>query len=211
MNRRAVQTLTLPHGGSQLADLRRGSIFFAGTATAIIRYAGFSIAADPSADSPAADLAILSHLRDDPDHLVGEPQMPIVTTRHAAEALNDAGCERAFSLQTWEPFEVFKGESHLRITAMPAKRAGFLSFLAPPLMGAMLEFFSGDKIPLRVYLTGDTSAHSDLEQIPRRYLNIDVALGTPHISGAIAPRMAIPIPYASHGETLDIEVPDVRL
>jgi len=39
--------LTLPRSGAQ-SDLARGSIFFVGTATVLLRYAGFTILTDPN-------------------------------------------------------------------------------------------------------------------------------------------------------------------
>jgi hypothetical protein len=39
--------LSLPSSGAQ-GDLTRGSVFFVGTATVILRYAGFTILTDPN-------------------------------------------------------------------------------------------------------------------------------------------------------------------
>lgn len=248
MNRSAVQTLTLPDGGSLLAEYRQGSIHFVGTATVIIRYAGFTILTDPNflhkgdhvhlgygmtserltepamafEQMPPVDLVILSHMHGDHfDHLVSDrlpKTTPIVTTKHAAAALKALGFERAYALKTWEPFEVSKGASHLRITAMPGKHApGLLRLMIPPVMGSMLEFASGEKIPLRIYITGDTLIHEHLKEIPRRYVNIDVALlhlGGTRIAGVlltmdakqgveairiVSPHTAIPIHYNDYG------------
>ena len=231
MNRSAVQTLTLPNG-SHVHDFRRGSIFFIGSATVLIRYAGFTILTDPNflrkgervrvgvgarserltdpaialEDLPPVDVVVLSHLHDDHfDQTVIErldKRTPIVTNKHAATALTARGFEHAFALQTWEPFEVFKGDAHLRITAMPAVHGGgLLRFLDPPVMGSMLEFSNGEKVPLRVYATGDTLAHPCLAEIPRRYLNIDVALlhlgDVPNTDAIrmLGPHMTIPVHF----------------
>ena len=47
MSERKSHTLTLEAGGAP-ADFSRGSIFFVGTATVILRYAGFTILTDPN-------------------------------------------------------------------------------------------------------------------------------------------------------------------
>jgi L-ascorbate metabolism protein UlaG (beta-lactamase superfamily) len=248
MNSKAVQTLTLPAASSRLAEYRQGSIFFVGTATVIIRYAGFTILTDPNflhkgdhvhlgygmkaerltepalafEQLPPVDLVILSHMHGDHfDHLVSErlpKTTPIITTKHAAAALKGLGFERTFALDTWEPFEAIKADSRLRITAMPGKHApGLMRLMIPPVMGSMLEFVSGEKIPLRMYITGDTLIHEHLKEIPRRYPDIDIALlhlGGTRIAGVLLtmdakqgveairitnPRTAIPIHYNDYG------------
>jgi L-ascorbate metabolism protein UlaG (beta-lactamase superfamily) len=82
-------------------------------------------------------------------------------------------------------------------------------------MGTMLDFTnssSSDK-PFRVYISGDTLIHDDLEEIPKRFPGVDLALihlGGTQIMGVmltmndeqgveilniIQPEMAIPIHY----------------
>lgn len=144
-------TLTLPAG---VPDRRGdGSIRFVGTATVLIRLAGFTILTDPNflhrgervrlgyglrstrrtepaaqiADLPPLDLVLLSHLHDDHFDRVAERDLdhllPIVTTRHAAAALRDKGFGLARGLRTWQPLTIVKGEQRLRITAMPGLHA----------------------------------------------------------------------------------------
>lgn len=189
-------------------DFLQGSIFFVGTATVLLRYAGFTILTDPNflhshdqiyigyglhtrrvtnpameiEDLPPLDLVILSHLHEDHfDRLVAEKldkNVPIVTTHEAAAKLGQKGFRQVHALDTWECIAVKKNDATLRITAMPGKHAaGILSNLMPPVMGSMLEFITADnKIPFRIYITGDTLINDDLTEIPRRYQDIDLAL-----------------------------------
>lgn len=225
-------------------DYARGSIFFVGTATVILRYAGFTILTDPNflhkgdhvhlgygmtserltepalsfEQLPPIDFVLLSHMHGDHfDHYVSDhldKNLPIVTTKHAAASLTALGFRRAMALDTWEPLEVRKGDSTLRVTAMPGKHApGLLRLMIPPTMGSMLEFTRGARVPLRLYITGDTLVHEHLKEIPKRYPDIDLGLlhlGGTRIAGVLLtmdakqgvecirivnPRTAIPIHY----------------
>ena len=130
-------------------DFERGSVFFVGTATVIIRYAGFTILTDPNflhagdhvhlgygltsrrqtnpaveiEDLPPLDFVLLSHLHGDHFDRVAERKLnkatPIVSTRHATSYLEKVGFTRTRALKTWEPLTVEKGEANLRLTAMP--------------------------------------------------------------------------------------------
>lgn len=142
--------IRLPAGDGG-ADLDRGSIFFVGTATVIIRYAGFTILTDPNflhqgdhvhlgyglrserltepaidlADLPPLDLVVLSHLHEDHfDRRVErelDRSIPIVSTRHAARALGRKGFLSTHGLDTWDSTQFLKGDAALRITAMPGE------------------------------------------------------------------------------------------
>jgi L-ascorbate metabolism protein UlaG (beta-lactamase superfamily) len=135
------------------ADFGRGSIFFVGTATVIVRYGGFSILTDPNflhagdhahlgyglrsqrltnpaieiEDLPPLDLVVLSHLHGDHFDRVAEEKLdktlPIVTTPHAARWLEGKGFRPPAALDTWESVTVHKGDARLRITAMPGTHA----------------------------------------------------------------------------------------
>ena len=138
------------------ANLRLGSIYFIGTATVIIEYAGFTILTDPNflhkgehvrlgyglrskrktnpaieiEALPPLDLILLSHLHEDHFDRVAEAKLdhstPIVTTRHAAKSLKKKGFTSTHALNTWESLRVVKGSSVLRISSMPGQHGGAL-------------------------------------------------------------------------------------
>jgi L-ascorbate metabolism protein UlaG (beta-lactamase superfamily) len=145
----ATRHLSLePHGG---ADLTQGSITFIGTATVIIRYAGFTVLTDPNflhrgararlgyglrsrrltnpaieIDAlPPLDLVLLSHLHEDHWDRVVDARLPrslpVATTPHAAESLQGRGFGGALPLATWETLDCAKGAARLRITAAPGR------------------------------------------------------------------------------------------
>lgn len=191
-----------------VTDFSSGSIFFVGTATVILRYAGFTILTDPNflhagdhvhlgygltserltnpaielEDLPPLDFCVLSHYHGDHfDQVVEErlqKDLPIITTEHAAGELKDKGFTETLSLDTWDSVTVTKGGASVRLTSMPGKHGPAITdLLLPPVMGSMLEFqHAADKTALRLYITGDTLVHDDLEEIPRRYPEIDLAL-----------------------------------
>ncbi|HUQ31011.1 MAG TPA: MBL fold metallo-hydrolase [Pyrinomonadaceae bacterium] len=200
--------LHLSAPGEAAVDFSQGSIFFVGTATVILRYAGFTILTDPNflhagdhvhlgygltserltnpaielEDLPPLDFCVLSHYHGDHfDQVVEErlqKDLPIITTEHAAGKLKEKGFTETLSLDTWDSVTVTKGSASVRLTSMPGKHGPALTdLLLPPVMGSMLEFQAApDKTALRLYITGDTLVHDDLEEIPKRYPEIDLAL-----------------------------------
>jgi L-ascorbate metabolism protein UlaG (beta-lactamase superfamily) len=199
--------ITLPSTGTP-TDMSTGSIFFIGTATVLIRYAGFTVLTDPNFihrheqvdlgyglsatrqtdpaldihELPPIDLVLLSHFHGDHFDQVAERELekslPIVTTPEAAEALRQRGFTAPYALTSWEDISVVKGDARLRITATPGRHGPpVVSFALPEVMGSMLEFHSGASAPrFRMYITGDTLVIDALKEIPRRYLDIDLAL-----------------------------------
>jgi L-ascorbate metabolism protein UlaG (beta-lactamase superfamily) len=147
-----AKSLVLPRRNEE-PDFGRGSIFFVGTATVIIRYAGFTILTDPNflhagdhvhlgyglvsrrqtnpaveiEDLPPLDFVLLSHLHGDHFDRVAERKLnkatPIVSTRHAVAYLKGKGFTSAHALRTWENLSIAKGDAHVGLTAMPGTHA----------------------------------------------------------------------------------------
>jgi L-ascorbate metabolism protein UlaG (beta-lactamase superfamily) len=179
---------------------------FIGTATVLVRYAGFTVLTDPSfvhhrersrlgpaprrrtdpaleiEALPPIDLVVLSHLHERHWDRAAEAGLPrsvaVVTTPPAAASLHDRGFVRALPLTTWETLACDKGAARLLITALPARHAPrIVSRLLAPVMGSLLEFETVDGRPLlRIYVTGDTLVDDRIREIRRRYPDIDIAL-----------------------------------
>ncbi|MBA3693756.1 MAG: MBL fold metallo-hydrolase, partial [Acidobacteria bacterium] len=143
-------------------DFNTGSVFFVGTATVILRYAGFTILTDPNflhagdhvhlgygmtserltepainiEDLPPVDLCVLSHYHGDHfDQIVEEKldkNLPIVTTNHAVGELEARDFRGGIGLDTWETAEFTKGEARLRITSLPGKHGPAMVDFALP-------------------------------------------------------------------------------
>ena len=126
--------------GFEAPDFERGSIFFVGTATVIIRYGGFRILTDPNflhagdhvhlgygltserltdpaveiQDLPDIDFVLLSHLHGDHFDRVAEERLdrtlPIITTGHAAQYLEGKGFRPPVALDTWQGVTLRKGQ-----------------------------------------------------------------------------------------------------
>ena len=141
----------ITESGENVADFDKGSIFFVGTATVVLKFAGFTILTDPNflhagdhvhlgygltserltepaldiEQLPPLDLCVLSHYHGDHFDRIAEEQLrkdlPIVTTEHAAAELEDKDFTEAIALDTWESAEFVKGAAHLRITSMPGQ------------------------------------------------------------------------------------------
>ena len=131
---------------------------------------------------PNVDFCVLSHYHGDHFDRIAEEKLrkeiPIITTEHAAENLGDKGFTRTYPLETWDSVTIEKGESRLKITSMPGQHGpGIVDFALPPVMGSMLDFLDGNGgTRYRLYITGDTLIHDDLNEIPRRFPGVDLAL-----------------------------------
>jgi L-ascorbate metabolism protein UlaG (beta-lactamase superfamily) len=171
------------------------------------------------ADLPPIDLIVLSHYHGDHFDDVAaqelDKKLPIVTTADAVDKLKALGFEQGYPLDTWKSLVVHKGDATLTITAMPAKHAAeeAVNELLMPVNGHLLDFGrKGDHL-YRLYITGDTMLVDSLEDIPRRYPDIDLGLihtgGTTFLVTVVTmtgeqgvkaveitkPRTAIPIHY----------------
>lgn len=145
-----VKTLTLPPRAEGF-DLQKGSLYFVGTATVLLRYAGLTILTDPNFlhqgdhvhlgygltsrrvtmpaiefdQLPDIDLVVLSHTHEDHfDRLVQQrlrKTIPILTTPQAASKLTRLGFQDLYPLRTWDAIRITKGQAELVITSMPTK------------------------------------------------------------------------------------------
>lgn len=148
-----IHEIELPAPLNFSPDLCKGSVFFVGTATVIIRYAGFTILTDPNFlhagdhahlgygltskrltnpaiefdDLPPVDFCLLSHLHGDHFDRIAEQRLdrdlPIITTPHAAAALKNKGFRRTVALCTWDAARIVKGTSRLLLYAAPGRHA----------------------------------------------------------------------------------------
>ncbi len=175
---------------------------------------------------PPLDFIVLSHHHGDHfDEIAArdlDRNVPIITNKHAAKKLRSQGFRNSISLQTWESQWVKRPDSRVRVTSMPGKHAPQpLQTMLPKVMGSMLEFFHGNRVAFRMYITGDTLLHDRLHQIPRRYPDIDLALihlGGTRILGIlltmdaeqgvkalqiVQPKTAVPIHYNDYAVMKD--------
>ncbi|HWT02936.1 MAG TPA: MBL fold metallo-hydrolase [Pyrinomonadaceae bacterium] len=157
-----AQNTELNLGAGAAADFSAGSVFFVGTATVILRYAGFTILTDPNflhagdhvhlgygltakrltnpaielEDMPPIDFCVLSHYHGDHfDQVVEErlqKDLPIITTEHAAGEIKDKGFTAAIALDTWDSVTVTKGGATVRVTSMPGKHGPSITDLLLP-------------------------------------------------------------------------------
>jgi len=201
--------LQLPGDENFICNDTKGSIFFVGTATVILRFAGFTILTDPNflhagdhvhlgygitskritepaidiENLPPIDFCILSHYHGDHfDQLVEEKlrkDLPIITTKHAANELKEKNFTRTIALDTWDTTNIRKGKMTIKLTALPGKHGpAIVHYALPPVMGSMLDFTidNNNKQLLRLYISGDTLVYDDLKEIPKRFPEIDIGL-----------------------------------
>ena len=139
------------NSNNEAADADKGSIFFVGTATVIVRFAGFTILTDPNFlhagdhvhlgygltserltepaididELPDVDFCVLSHYHGDHfDQIVEEKlrkDLPIITTEHAAGELKSKNFTAPVALDTWESATIEKGDFRVKITSMPGQ------------------------------------------------------------------------------------------
>jgi L-ascorbate metabolism protein UlaG (beta-lactamase superfamily) len=236
-----TQTFQLSAPANMSADFGRGSVFFIGTATVILRFGGFTILTDPNflhagdhvhlgygltserltnpainiEDLPPIDLCVLSHYHGDHfDQVVEEKlqkDLPIVTTAHAVEKLAEKGFTKGVALETWETAEFTKGAAKLRVTSMPGQHGpGIVDFALPPVMGSVLDFETGESNRLlRLYISGDTLLIDDLNEIPKRFPEID--LGIFHLGGTRVMGVMVTMDDEQGVKAVEIINPDVAI
>jgi L-ascorbate metabolism protein UlaG (beta-lactamase superfamily) len=132
-------------------DLTKGSIFFIGNATVLIRWAGFTFLTDPTfihmhekvhlgpglyserltnpaieiSELPPLDFILLSHFHGDHFDQAAihgfNKSLPIVTNEHAIEELSARGFTNFEKLEKWESISFVKGNARLSITATPGR------------------------------------------------------------------------------------------
>ena len=131
--------------------LDQGLLTFVGTATVLLRYAGFTVLTDPNflhrgdhvhlgyglksrrltnpafemKDLHPFDILVLSHLHEDHFDRLVERRLDkgtmIATTSQAAESLRKKNFYRAYGLDTWQVLNLTKGNNSLSITALPGR------------------------------------------------------------------------------------------
>ena len=132
-------------------DDGHGELTFIGTATVLLRVAGFTLLTDPNFlhagdhaalggglrsrrltdpaveldDLPALDAVVLSHHHGDHFDDVAaaglRKDLPIITTPHAARKLRRQGFTHPTALRTWESHELTNEVGRITITATPGK------------------------------------------------------------------------------------------
>jgi L-ascorbate metabolism protein UlaG (beta-lactamase superfamily) len=131
---------------------------------------------------PPVDFCLLSHYHGDHfDQIVEEKlqkDLPIVTTSQAVGELEARGFTGGIAMDTWDSVMFENGQARLRITSMPGKHGPpIVDFALPDVMGSMLDFedVNGQRM-MRIYITGDTLIFDDINEIPKRFPGVDLAL-----------------------------------
>jgi len=166
--------LQLAVGADSISDFENGSVFFIGTATVIIRFAGFTILTDPNflhagdhvhlgygmtserltepaielEELPPIDFCVLSHYHGDHfDQIVEEKlqkDLPIITTEHATGELESKGFTAAIALDTWDSITIGKGQAQVQITSLPGQHGPGMIDFALPPVMGSLLDFEND-------------------------------------------------------------------
>lgn len=164
-------TVVLPNSDANV-DTMHGSVLFIGTATVLLRYAGFTILTDPNfihrgdhvnlgfgqkaerlmdpamelKDLPPLDMVVLSHLHEDHfDRYVANnlpKSTPIVTNPQAARELKQKRFYKVYALPAWDSLTLVKNSQQLRITAMPGKHGPGIVNRALPVVMGSMLEFS---------------------------------------------------------------------
>jgi L-ascorbate metabolism protein UlaG (beta-lactamase superfamily) len=130
---------------------------------------------------PRLDAVLLSHLHGDHFDRVARDWLPsstpIITTPQAQSRLRRQHFSAVRGLPTWECHEWDRDRQRLRITAVPGRHGpGVVDRLLPDVMGSVIDLEEDGRRAIRLYITGDTLFGPHLEEIPRRFGEIDAML-----------------------------------
>lgn len=142
------------------------------------------------ADLPPLDAVVLSHLHGDHWDRVAQAQLdralPILTTPHAAKRLVRRGFGRAQPMAKWDNHTISKGTTTVTVTSLPGRHGPAPIHRAlPPVMGSMIEASTPGEPTRRLYVSGDTLVIEELDEIPRRFPDVDA--GLLHLGGTRLP------------------------
>jgi L-ascorbate metabolism protein UlaG (beta-lactamase superfamily) len=202
----AVQEIELPARRAGRKQEVPGSIYFVGTATMIIHYAGYTILTDPNFlhkgeslplgfglfthrqtnpaveidDLPPIDLVLVSHLHADHFDRVAmtrlDKKLPLIAPPKAAQTLLSKGFSKAMGLPTWESIHVDKPG------CPPLRITAMPGKHAPGPLAAIMPPVIGSLLefgedrPFRLFISGDTLIHEEFKQIPNRVPPIHLAI-----------------------------------
>lgn len=139
---------------------------------------------------PALDAVLLSHMHGDHWDRVAQNgldrTLPVITTPHAAKRLRRRGFSHSVALDTWQHHTITKGATTVTVTALPGRHAPTpMDRFLPPVMGSMVEVSGAAGPARRLYISGDTLLIEELDEIPRRFPDIDA--GVLHLGGTRLP------------------------
>lgn len=139
---------------------------------------------------PALDAVLLSHMHGDHWDRVAQNgldhSLPVLTTPHAAKRLRKRGFAHSVALDTWQRHTITKDGTTVSVTALPGRHAPTpVNRVLPPVMGSMVEVSGPDGSTRRLYISGDTLLIEELNEIPRRFPDIDA--GVLHLGGTRLP------------------------
>jgi len=185
-------------------------------------------------DLPRIDLVLLSHYHEDHfDKKVEDSlrrDLPIITTPHGREHLtsSDRGFTQVHALDTWQSMwiNIASKTARIKVTAMPGKHVPGhveealkdIAGAIPPTAGWMLELsystIENFKSGYTIYITGDTLFVSELEDIPKRYPNVDlllIHLGGTTISEPNLPLLMVTMDHIQGSKVVHLINPDVTI
>ena len=196
-------TSPMPAAGGGQAD---AGLTFVGNATTLLRLGAFTVLTDPNFlrrgqraylgkglwsrrlkdpalqvdQLPPFDAVVLSHLHGDHFDRVARKGLdrsaPLFTTPPAARRLKRYGFATE-PMRSWDRITLERDGERLAVECLPGLHAyGTMRALLPPVMGTLLEHRSTAGAVTRVYVSGDTLPGAHLDEIARRYPDVDAAV-----------------------------------